>query len=114
MGILSYIPIISDLLKGAEEIASEAIIDEDKKTEVIGKLEEIKQNVDHVVYLAELETKTLPWVDGLHKMARSILNIVTIVAVVVLSLFDVVITPQMALVLGGGNVAYQLIKGKGK
>jgi hypothetical protein len=52
-------------------------------------------------------------VDALHKMGRQILTVLNIVAVVVLMLYGKSITPQVALVLGGSNIAYQLIKGKG-
>jgi len=47
-------------------------------------------------------------------MGRQILNLLTIVAVVVLSLYNVEITGQMAIVLTGGNLAYQIVKSKGK
>jgi len=62
----------------------------------------------------ELGTKTIPWVDALHKLGRQILNIITIIAVMILMLNGKTITPEVTLLLGGGNVAYQLIKGKGK
>jgi hypothetical protein len=36
------------------------------------------------------------------------------VAVVVLRLFEIEITMEMALLLGGPNAVYQFVKGKGK
>jgi len=109
MGILSSIPIVGKLIDGTRDIVSQVVVDKDKRNEIFGNLEQLRQEV----YLAELGTKTIPWVDGLHKMGRQILNVVTIGAVVTLLLFDIEITPTIALILGGGNVSYQLIKGKG-
>jgi hypothetical protein len=74
-------------------------------------IEEIKTQM--APYLEGLQTKTIPWVDALHKMGRQILTVLNIIAVVVLMLYGKSITPQVALVLGGSNIAYQLIKGKG-
>ena len=114
MGWLSAIPIIGDLFKETSEIVKEIVVDKDAQNRILEKLEYLKLTLDKDIYVKELETKTVPWVDGLHKMARTVLNVLIIIAVVVLSLKGVTITPEIALVLGGGNVAYQLIKGKGK
>ena len=114
MGLLESLPLIGDVFKGTTDIVKEVVVDKDMQNKLLGALEEGKQSIEKELYLQELQTQTIPWVDGLHKMARTILNVVTIVAVVVLSLFGQEITPTMALVLGGGNVAYQIIKGKGK
>lgn len=113
-GFLESIPIIGKLFDDAADIAKEAITDKDKLNELLGMLEGGKQKINHELYLKELETKTLPWVDAFHKMGRQLLNYFTITAVVVLLLFDVEVTPTVALILGGGNTAYQIIKGKGK
>ena len=110
MGLLSSIPIIGKLIDSTHDIVSQVVVDKDKQNEIFGLLESMRQEV----YLAELGTKTVPWVDALHKMGRQILNIATITATVLLLLLDVEITPTIALVLGGGNVSYQLIKGVGK
>lgn len=110
MGLLSYVPIIGNLLDKTHDIIDQVVEDKDKKNEIFENLSTIGQQV----YVKELETETIPWVDGLHKMGRQILNIVTIIAVVILLLLSVEITPTIALILGGPNVAYQVIKGKGK
>ena len=65
------------------------------------------------VYIEELRTKTIPWVDAIHKLGRQLLNLFNLIAVVVLMLNGKSITPEVALLLGGPNVAYQIIKGKG-
>jgi len=110
VGILSSIPIIGKLIDGTRDIISQVVVDKDKRNEIFANLEQLRQEV----YMAELGTKTVPWVDALHKMGRQILNIATIAAAVTLLLLGVEITPTIALILGGGNVSYQLIKGSGK
>ena len=74
-------------------------------------IEELRANTEP--YIEELRAKTVPWVDGLHKLGRQILNLFNIVATVWLMLDGKTITPEVVLLLGGPNVAYQLIKGKG-
>ena len=110
MSFLNSIPIIGDLIKGTTDIIKEVIVDKDKQNSIIGNLKQIEQQV----YMMELQTKTIPWVDALHKMGRQILNFSNIGVVVALVLFEYEITPQIAMLLGGPNVAYQLIKGKGR
>ena len=65
-------------------------------------------------HIEETKAKTVPWVDGLHKLGRQILNLFNIVATVWLMLDGKTITPEVVLLLGGPNVAYQLIKGRGQ
>ena len=50
------------------DLASEAIEDIDKLNEIKGNIEMMKQER----YLAELNTKTIPLVDAIHKMGRQI------------------------------------------
>lgn len=111
---LSAIPIIGDLFKDTADIIKEVIVDKDAQNRILGSLESAKQNITKEIYIKELETKTIPWVDGLHKMGRQLLNVITIAATVILLLSGVTITPEVALIMGGGNVAYQIIKGPGK
>jgi len=112
MSWLEGIPIIGKLFSDTADIIKQAVTDKDLQNQILGNLETIKMQVDKEAYIKELETKTIPWVDGLHKMARSILNVCVILAVVILMLYGKTITPEVALILGGGNVAYQIIKGK--
>ena len=95
----------------AMDIAKEAVTDKDKANELIAHLEELKTTT---MYIAELETKTVPWIDGLHKMGRQILNVLVLIFWLVGILKGHTFTQYDMLILGGGNVAYQLIKGKGK
>ena len=113
-GILESIPLIGGLFEDTMEIAKKAVTNKDAQNALVGSLEKLKQTVDRELYIIELQTSTVPWVDALHKMGRQIVNVVTIVAVTILMLKNIEITGAAALVLGGGNVAYQVIKGKGK
>ena len=114
MGWLESIPIIGKLFSDTTDIIKEVVVDKDKQNAILENLEVIKLTVDKEIYLKELETKTVPWVDAAHKCFRSFLNLSIVVATVVLMLLGKTITPEVALLLGGGNVAYQIIKGKGK
>ena len=114
MSFLKSIPIIGKLFTDTAEIAREFVLDKDKQNEIIGNLEKIKQGIDKEIYAQELSVKTIPWVDALHKMGRQILNLIVIISVVFLTYYGKEITGEMMLLMGGGNVAYQLIKGRGK
>ena len=114
MSWLSAVPIIGRLFKDTTDIIKEVVVDKDEQNRLIYSLEKLGRQVERELYVKELETKTVPWVDALHKMGRQILNLVTIIAVVTLLLLNIEITPTIALILGGPNVAYQVIKGKGK
>jgi hypothetical protein len=47
-------------------------------------------------------------------MGRQIINVITIIVVVILIGMGHEITQWDVMLLGGGNFAYQIIKGKGK
>ena len=106
---LEWIGSLFSSVDKALDIGKEAVVDKDKQNELIAHLEEIRTSI---LYITELQTKTVPWLDGLHKMGRQILNLVSIVAVLVLIYWGHELTQWDVLILGGGNVAYQLIKGK--
>jgi len=114
MGWLESIPIIGKLFSDTTDIIKEVVVDKDKQNAILENLEVIKLAMDKELRIKELETKTIPWVDALHKMQRGILNLATIISGTILLIKDIEITGAVALLLGGGNVAYQLIKGKGK
>lgn len=113
MSILSSLPFIGKLfgtVDKAIDLASEAVVDKDKQNALIAHLEEIKIGV---AYIEELRTKTVPWMDGLHKMGRQILNVLVLVVWCIGMGLGHEFTQWDVFILGGGNCAYQLIKGKG-
>ena len=102
------------MFKGTKELISEAIVDEDKSNAIISKLDHLQQKVEKEIYIKELDTKTVVWVDALHKMGRQITNYLTLIIVGLLIWNGHVFTQWDAILLTGGNVAYQLVKRKGK
>jgi len=108
---LDWIGKLFGLADKTADIVKEAVTDKDKANEIIGNIEQIKVGSS---YLAELATKTIPWIDGIHKMGRQILNVFVLIVWLVGILNDHTFTQYDMLILGGGNFAYQIIKGKGK
>jgi len=113
MSFLSFLPVIGKLIEKGLGIADQAVTDKDKLNELKATLMQIEAQAKETVYLAELNVKTVPWIDGLHKMGRQILNLLSLAAVVLLLLKGITITPEIALILGGPNAIYQFVKGKG-
>ena len=100
---------IFDLFNKAGDIASEAIEDVDKRNELNTALEQLKQEV----YIQELQTKTIPWVDALHKMARPIISLVTVVSFALVIHFNPEVDIVKLLSSGGVAALYTAIKGRG-
>lgn len=90
------------------DLISEAIEDVDKLNTIKGNLETLKQDV----YKIELQTKTVPWVDALHKMGRQLTGYLgyTLAFYMVHEGFDAMAV--MAAVAPGG--LYAVFKNKGK
>lgn len=114
MSFLESIPLIGDIFKGCKDVASELIEDSDALNKIIEAINKAHKDVEIHMYLAGLNTKTIPWVDALHKMGRQISNFLLIIIVAIALFLDKEITGPLALLMGGGNLAYQLVKGKGK
>ncbi len=64
---MSFIDFINPFNKVAD-LASEFIEDKDKANELRTELQKLGEQV----YMTELQTKTVPWVDALHKMGRQL------------------------------------------
>jgi hypothetical protein len=114
MGFISMLPIIGKLFDRSFDLADQAITDKDKLNDLKATLSELREKMQAEIYLAELATQTVPWIDAIHKMGRQILNLVSIGSVVYLLSNDIEITGPAALILGGGNAIYQFVKGRGK
>ncbi len=90
------------------DLASEAIEDVDLSNKLKADIAKIKEQV----YITELNTKTVPWVDGLHKMQRGILSRASL-AVTIYMVHNGVDDP---IALGAGMAPaglYNFVKGKG-
>lgn len=110
MAFIQAIPFIGKTIDGLINLVREIVPDKDKQDQLIGNIEMLRQQA----YMVELQTKTVPWVDAVHKMGRQFLAVGNIVAVVYLAKEGVDIDMNLLALLGGPNIAYQLIKGKGK
>jgi len=105
---------VHQVLQANPEMAAKAYI-----AELDYKLNMRKADIDEIrakeeAYIEELRAKTIPWIDGVHKIGRQILNAITIIGTFVAMAFGHNITPTEVALLTGGNIAYQLIKGKGR
>lgn len=91
------------------DVVSEYVEDKDAKNRIMGELETLKQQV----YMKELDTKTVPWVDAMHKMGRQILSVLSLIipAVLIYLQPDIDSGAIAAMVAPGG--VYNWAKGKG-
>ncbi|AYM04238.1 hypothetical protein D8911_14640 (plasmid) [Levilactobacillus brevis] len=103
---MKWLPIIGDLFGLVEK----AVPDKDKQTEMIGKLNQLQSDI----YLAELNTKTHPLIDGLHKMGRQLLGYYTAGLSAYLLATQPGIDPMSLAVLAGPAGAYTIMKGRGR
>ena len=92
------------------DIADQAVTDKDKLNELKFHLSELKEQT----YQAELATKTVPWIDGLHKMGRQILSLINMGVIAYLLLERPDIEPLSLAMLAGPGAVYNYVKGKGK
>ncbi len=113
MSLLTSLPFIGKMFDDTVAIVKEAVVDKDKQIQIIGNLEEIQRQTQKEIYIKELDTKTIPWVDALHKLSRTILNLVTIIGVFILIAMGHEFTQYELLLIGGPNIVYQYVKGKG-
>ncbi len=90
------------------DLVSEVVEDKDARNRINAKLEELRQQV----YMAELNTSTVPWVDALHKMSRTIISLSSIAAGVYLA-GEGASLEQMAAAVAPGGI-YNWVKGRGK
>ena len=106
---MSWIDKIFGTVDKSLDLASEAIEDKDLSNQLRASIEELKQSV----YIRELETKTVPWVDALHKMQRGILSMAGIIASVYFAHQGVTDALALAAPFAPAG-AYNFVKGKGR
>lgn len=94
----------------AIDIVDQAVVDKDKREELKAELNQLKE----LTYQMELQTKTVPWVDGLHKMGRQILSFFSLLipAILLYNKPDID-AAQLAAILAPGGI-YNYVKGKGR
>ena len=94
----------------AADIIDQAVTDKDLKLKLDNELEMLKQQV----YIAELGTQTVPWMDGVHKLGRQLLSFVSVIGGGVLLYFVPDTNPaSLAMIVAPGGI-YNYVKGKGR
>lgn len=91
------------------DVISEAVEDKDLANRLRTDIAKLKEEV----YLAELNTRTIPWVDALHKMQRGILSVLSMVVSVLLVYLGVDDPLSLAAAVGPAG-AYNIVKGRGR
>ena len=109
MGILTALNPFRGTIDKAIGLADQAITDKDKLNDLKFSLRELRENT----YQLELQTRTVPWVDALHKMGRQIISLLSIGAIVGLKLADVDLSFEEVLALAGPGGIYNAVKGRG-
>ena len=106
---MSWFGLFSDV----KQIASEVIEDPDLRNKLLTKLNEAQLEVQKVA----LQTKTIPWVDALHKMSRPLISVITVCApITVLLVHPEIDLQKLLMVTVGGSVPagiYTKMKGRG-
>ena len=95
------------------DLISEVVVDKDKKIAIDAELQKLKDQV----YMMELQTKTIPWVDAVHKMSRPIIAVVSAAApVIVLVMVPDIPIEKLMLAMGGSvpGAIYTKLKGRGR
>ena len=108
MSFFDFLGVISK----AEDIISEAVEDKDKANEIRLAMAQLRE----AAYLAELQTKTVPWVDAVHKLARPAISLVAVVLPAVVLMVSPDVDPAFINAMLAGNVpaaVYHYVKGKG-
>lgn len=89
----------------------------DKGLDIIDQLiddDDLNQKMKAQFYLAELQTKTIPLFDAIHKLMRGSLALVQVAFYMWATKNGVDITPELVAGVSGATGAYTLIKGKGR
>ena len=105
---MSLLDFINPFNKVAD-IVSEYVEDKDKANELRAKIVELGEKT----YLAELHTKTVPWVDALHKMTRPIGTWISYGLCFYMVHTGITDPIALAACFAPGGI-YNFVKGKGK
>ena len=92
------------------DIVDQAVLDKDKANE----LKEVFKQLQEQTYQLELSTKTVPWVDALHKMGRQIISLFSIIMSFALLYFRPETDAGELAALNAPGGIYNYIKGKGQ
>lgn len=96
----------------ALDLASEKMLDQDKLNDLITRVIEAQLQLD----IAKAQTKTIPWVDALHKMFRPMYWLLFTIGIFVFAYLQINLEEyeKYFLLASGGGGLYTLMKGRGK
>lgn len=94
----------------AIDVVDQFVEDKDEKNRLTADLKKLGEQV----YMAELGTKTVTWVDALHKMGRQLTSWATLGMGFYLLNTNPEITPGQLAAIGGPGALYTWMKGRGK
>ena len=100
---------IKPITKGLD-IIDQAVPDKDKANE----LREVFRQLQEQSYQIELQTRTVPWIDGLHKMGRQIISVLSIVGGYIFLAYNPDVDPLKLAALSAPGGVYAYVKGRGK
>lgn len=107
---------INPINKGID-IVDQFVVDKDKRAELRGILEQMREKTQQMredSHQVALQQKTVPWMDGVHKLGRQLLSALTLGVGATLLYMRPDIDPlSLAAVCAPGGI-YNLVKGKGK
>ena len=124
MSLLDYINPFNKVMGTVDKAVDKLVLDKDQalqlKTEIQKAGIEAQTQIESSYQIA-LKSRTIPWIDGLHKMGRQISNWLVLVATYritteILQSGEAITMEHVALAgaIGGPTALYTLIKGKGK
>lgn len=75
---------------------------------------DLSKEIAAKIYQAELATKTIPIIDGMHKLARPTLALAQVAFYYYCMQKGIEITPELVAGVSGASALYTALKGKGK
>ncbi len=92
------------------DIVSEVVEDKDQRNRLMSALETLKEQTHQIA----LQTKTVAWVDAVHKMGRQISVYAQMGIYTYCKINDIEIDMEFIALISGPAGGYMLMKGKGK
>ena len=108
--MLNPVSVALGIVSKVADIGDKYIVDKDAKIQMEGHLSQLREQV----YITELSTRTIPWVDALHKMGRQIISLVTLLGTGALIYFQPDLDPLTLMAMTGPAGVYNYVKGRGK
>lgn len=105
MGILSWLGFADKAI----DVIDEFVEDKDERNRLTAGLQRLKEEV----YIVELQTKTIPWVDALHKMGRQIISLLSMLVGAWLA-YTGKVDPQALFAILAPAGIYNGVKGRGR